>query len=355
MTIADAHLESFFRHRLSAGDVIIFPFLFSFVFSSFLLSVLLTAVNALIVSPLLFMIAFLYLLQLSSALSHDDATLLRDPALIPFAFFSDLFISFALLLYLSRPVRVAGGALSAKAAYFRLRVVGFNRLVSCSSCDRMLYQLWYQQRELTALWVIDTSTSILVYAPACINAYALSQTAEEGSSPYLFLRVSAIIFAVACVLAQATAVHAALQWLVDGCRREVGEKRRPEVAPCQLNEEVDYAELSEGDEVIGRPLPMERLEFSKVAVGEEKHWREPGQALEEGEVEGEVGEVGERGEVRDGGLGMDDLRGVSVSRPHHPHAHYSFSPVSVSRVQSNSGGEDEKVERSVSHPHPGGW
>ena len=223
MTISPEVLDAYHRQRAEAGDPVVFPSYLSFVWTSFALSVVQSALNAVVFLVLTFSSTF-YLLQLFVDALHDDTSLLR-PALIPFALFSDFAFSCVLLFCLSRDARVAEGRWLSKAAYFRLRIIGLHRLLSASPYHRMRYHLWYQQRQLTSLCVVDTLASLLIYLPACLTTNALADAAPPHTPIEPFMRAAAALCLLAFGVAQLTLLHCGLQWVADRCCGGVGGPR----------------------------------------------------------------------------------------------------------------------------------
>ena len=281
MTIRAAELDAYHHQCAEAGDSAVFPSKRSFVFTSFLLSVLQTGLSSLVFF-LLTVATALYVLQLCvNLLWHDgDATLLA-PAFLPFAFLFDFLLSFLGLALLSRTPRVANDRWMAKEAYFRLRMLALHRLLSRSSYHRMRYHLWYQQRQLSRLWLLDSAASLLVYVPGALTARALSREAGTQSNAAAFLDAVAVTCCVAFAAAQLTALHRLAQWLLDvGCcaeprRRSTLSGVLPRPAHAAAADDAvavaqHYVEFRDEDEGFGQLVPADRVEFE---------WRPPPHAL----------------------------------------------------------------------------
>ena len=307
MTISPEVLDAYHRQRAEAGDPVVFPSYLSFVWTSFVLSVVQSALNAAVFLVLTFSATFL-LLQLIVDALHGDTSLLR-PTFIPFALFSDFLFSFVLLFFLSRDPRIVQGRWLSKPAYFRLRIVGLHRLLSSSPYHRMRYHLWYQQRQLTSLCVLDTLASLLVYLPATLTTTALANAAPPHSPIQFFMRAATAVCLLAFIVAQLTLLHCALQWAADRCGGGLGG-----VGGGKGEERLLEGMGGEGEEGLGQPLPQDRVEFGRV---------EP------------VGRAG------GGGRGWEDDGGGEVSVYA---SHVSFEERNSQGLSLSRGSEEERLE-----------
>jgi len=207
MTLSDESLDVYHRqHAENSKSAPVFEQTRSFVYTSFINSILQAFLSLFFFVIVTIITAYFYITLIKGAIDSFNGYVFNWTEL-PLGPYIDFTWSFLIMFYLQREERIRESRWGSREAYFRLRIVSLYRMMSKNSYSRRRYHYWYSHGQLNYLWVIDLINSIAVYLPAYVSASTAAADTTNSNQVRFLMMFVATISGISMIAAQLTWLH----------------------------------------------------------------------------------------------------------------------------------------------------